>query len=207
MMRLILVRHGETALNAEHRYQGQVDAGLNAVGREQAAQVAARLRHETIDAVIASDLRRAMQTAQAIAAPHDLAVQPEPRLREMAFGDWEGLTHDQIRSRWPDEIAAWFDDLLHVAPPGGETLQQVAGRVRAFWDELVPGENKKTVVLVSHGGALRVLLCLALDLEPQFYWRFNLDVASISQINVYDGRAILNRLNDTSHYAQRKLTE
>ena len=197
-MRLILVRHGETALNAEHRYQGQIDAELSEVGRKQADRLANRFRDETIDTVIASDLRRAMQTAQAIAVPHDITVRVEPRLGEMAFGDWEGLTYDQIKSRWPDEIEAWFTNLLNVAPPGGETLEQVAARVRVFWDELVSVESEKTVVLVAHGGSLRVLLCLAMGLEPQFYWRFNLGVGSVSQVNVYDGKAILHRLNDTS---------
>ena len=198
-MRLILVRHGETGWNAQRRYQGWSDLPLNKVGLQQADALAAHLADEQIGAIYTSDLERAMQTAQCIAERHGQPVIADLRLREISFGDWEGLTFDEIRTRWPGEVDAWLGDSLHVAPPGGETLAQVAERVQGALDD-IDGENAgQTVLLVSHGGPLRVLLCLALGLEAQAHWRFRLDTASVSELGVYDGEATLAKLNVTEY--------
>lgn len=199
MMRLILVRHGQTVLNVEHRYQGQIDVPLDEIGQKQARRLAGRLQHEPLARIIAADLTRAMQTAQAVAEPHGLPVEADPRLREMAFGEWEGFTFDEVKARWPTQVAEWLRDPLNVAPPGGETGAQVAGRVRSFVDDLLRTENGQTVLIVSHGGPLRIWLCLALGLSPADHWHFNLDLASISHLAVYDGQTILTILNDTHH--------
>ena len=198
-MRLILVRHGETGWNAQRRYQGWSDLPLNKVGLQQADALAAHLADEQIGASYTSDLERAMQTAQCIAERHGQPVIADLRLREISFGDWEGLTFDEIRTRWPEEVDAWLGDSLHVAPPGGETLAQVAERVQGALDD-IDGENAgQTVLLVSHGGPLRVLLCLALGLDAQAHWRFRLDTASVSELGVYDGEATLAKLNVTEY--------
>lgn len=198
-MRLILVRHGETDWNVQHRYQGWSDLPLNEVGLKQAGALAARLAGEQVGAIYASDLQRAMQTAQIIAGRHSQSVIADLRLREISFGDWEGLTFDEIRARWPGEVDAWLGDSLRVAPPGGETLAQVAERVRGALDDIVGQNVGQTVLLVAHGGPLRVLLCLALDLDAQAHWHFRLDAASVSELSVYAGEASLVRLNVTGH--------
>jgi alpha-ribazole phosphatase len=194
----LLARHGETAYNAQARYQGQTDLRLSRVGRRQAAALASRLAHEGIHAVYASDLRRASETAATIAAPHRLPVRGEPRLREMAFGAWEGLTHAEIGERDPQALAAWQADPLGSVPPGGESLTQMAARVRSAFDSIIALHPEQTVLLVAHGGPLRVLLCLALGLPCQAHWRFRLDAASVSELCVCEGDASLIRLNDTA---------
>ena len=201
MVRLILARHGETAWNAQKRYQGQADVELSETGRRQAASLARRLAQEEIHAIAASDLQRAWETAQAIAAPHGLSVRAEPRLREINFGDWEGLTYGEIQKRDPQALAAWEADPFHVPPPGGETLAQVAARVQSALDDVTRSHQDQTVLLVAHGGPLRILLCLALGLAPRTQWQFRLDTAAISELEIYDGGAILNYLNDTKHLA------
>jgi alpha-ribazole phosphatase len=207
MVRLILARHGETAWNAQARYQGQADVELNEAGRRQAAALArrlARLAKGEIHAIYASDLQRAWKTAQAIAAPHSLPMRAEPRLREMSFGDWEGLTYGEIQERDPQTLAAWEADPLHVSPPGGETLAQVAARVQSALDDVTRSHQDQTVLLVAHGGPLRVLICLALGLDPRTHWQFRLDTAAISELEIYEAGAILNYLNDTEHLAGGK---
>jgi alpha-ribazole phosphatase len=199
MVRLILARHCETAWNVQARHQGQADVELNETGRRQAAALARRLAHENIHAIYASDLHRAWETAQDSAAPHDLAVRAEPRLREIDFGDWEGLTYSEIRERDPRALAAWEADPLHVAPPGGETLGQVAARVQSALDDIACAHGEQTVLLVAHGGPLRVLVCLALGLDPQAQWQFRLDTAAISEVEIHEAGAILNCLNDAEH--------
>jgi probable phosphoglycerate mutase len=206
MARLILVRHGETAWNAQARYQGQSDPPLSEAGRRQAASLSSYLAREEIDAIHASDLQRAWDTALTIAGPHGLPVHADRRLREMDFGAWEGLTYTEVQTHDPSGLAAWEADPLNVAPSGGETLRQVAARVRSVLDDMARIEWERTVVLVSHGGPLRVLLCMALGLEPQAHWQFRLGIASLSELYACEvgadiGRAsgVLTRLNDTHH--------
>jgi alpha-ribazole phosphatase len=204
MTRLLLARHGETAWNAARRYQGQTDVPLNRSGRHQAEALAQRLSAEKIDAIYTSDLQRARETAQAIAAFHDLPIQADPRLREIAFGDWEGLTSEEIKKQDPKSLTAWYDDPLQASSPGGETLNQVARRAGAALAEIIAHYPLKTVLIVAHGGILRVLLCLALEISPTAYWRFQFGLASLSEVSVSDSGATLNILNDTAHLHSRR---
>jgi len=199
MVRLLLVRHAATAWTAQGRFQGQTDVPLSRHGHRQVAALAQRLRAETIHALYASDLQRAWETAQAIAAPHALCVQPEPHLREIAFGCWEGLTYTEIQQRDAPGLAAWECDQLHIAPPGGETLRQLSERVRTVYAHVVSASQDQTLGLVAHGGPLQVLLCLALGLPSQAYWQFAMAPASVSELCVYEQGAILIGLNDTHH--------
>ena len=172
MVRLLLIRHAATAWTAQGRFQGQTDIPLSPHGRRQATALAQRLMAETLHLLYASDLQRAWETARAIAAPHALHVHAEPRLREMAFGRWEGLTYAEIQQQDAESLAAWERDQLHSAPPGGETLLQMTQRVRAAYVAMLAAGQDKTVGLVAHGGPLQLLLCLALGLPPQAYWQF-----------------------------------
>lgn len=201
MVRLLLVRHGATVWTAQGRFQGQTDVPLSPEGQRQVACLAQRLMlmTEPLAVLYTSDLRRASETASAIATPQSLRVQPEPRLREMAFGHWEGFTYAEIQQHDPQRLAVWERDQLHGAPPGGETLLQMTERVRAVYTSVVTANQDKTVGLVTHGGPLQVLLCLALALPPQAYWQFAIAPASLSELCVYEQGAILTRLNDTCH--------
>lgn len=199
-MRLLLARHAPTDWNGKGRYQGHQDIALGITGREQAALLSKRLAGERIDEVHASDLRRAGETAGAVAAARGLSVNADPRLRELHFGDWEGLTRDEIRQNYPEALAAWEAEPLRVAPPGGETLAQLAERVGAFLAGLARGEGpERTVLVVGHNGSLQVLICLALGLSPLFRWKFSLKPASLSELSLHAGGAILTSLNDVHH--------
>ena len=120
--RIIAVRHGETAWNVATRIQGQLDIGLNARGRWQAAQVAQALRGEPLQAAYASDLARAWDTAQAIAQASAVGLTAHVGLRERGFGEFEGLTHADIEARWPEHALRWRQRDPHWAPPSGESL-------------------------------------------------------------------------------------
>jgi alpha-ribazole phosphatase len=201
-MRLLLVRHGETPWNAAGRFQGQTDVPLSPRGQRQAEAVARVMAAEHVHAVLASDLRRTQDTARPIATALGLPLQLDPRLREIAFGDWEGLTFDEIQSVYADLLAARQANPMHVAPPGGETLGQVTGRVRAALDHLRCTNSERTVVLVAHGGSLQVLVCLALGLSCRMYRQFVLHTGSVSELYVSPQDAVLMRLNDTHHLTE-----
>jgi len=199
MVRLLLIRHAATAWTVQGRFQGQTDVPLSPHGRRQATALARRLRTETLHMLYASDLQRAWETARPIAAPQALHVHAEPRLREMAFGRWEGLTYAELQRQDAERLAAWERDQLHSAPPDGETLLHMTQRVRAAYADMLVASQDKTVGVVAHGGPLQLLLCLALGLPPQAYWQFAVSLASLSELCVYKQRAILTRLNDTHH--------
>jgi alpha-ribazole phosphatase len=199
-MRLLLARHAPTDWNAEARFQGQEDIALGATGRKRAALLAERLAEERIDEVHTSDLRRAWETARAVADARRLPLRSDPRLRELHFGSWQGLTYDEVRQAYPEAVAAWEADPLRVPPPGGETVAQLASRVGGFLGGLTAAATlDRTVLVVAHQGSLQVLLCLALGLPPQARWQFRLEAAALSDLNLYPEGAVVNFLNDTHH--------
>jgi alpha-ribazole phosphatase len=195
-MKLLLIRHGQTNWNLEQRFQGQSDIPLNETGRKQADALADRLSAEHFDFVYSSDLQRATETANIICRS---GFQPDPRLREVHFGDWEGLTYDEIKLKYPTTLFAWESDIYKNAPPNGETLEQLVVRIQSVLDELCAKHQDHTVLIVAHGGVLQTMICLALKLLPTMYWQFHLSTASLSEVAFYPAGAILNSLNDTSH--------
>jgi broad specificity phosphatase PhoE len=156
-VRLLLVRHGETAWNRAGRYQGSADVPLNAAGELQAQVLAMQLRSEPIAAVYSSALRRALATAAPIAAAHGLAVVRDARLNEINQGLWEGLRLVDIVARWATLHAQWEREPLAVRPPGGETLDEVRARVLAAVDEVTARCAGHTVCIVAHKVSLAVI--------------------------------------------------
>lgn len=154
-----LVRHARTAWNAERRFLGRTDVPLDDLGREQAAALALRFREVPLDAVYASPLARARETAAALGEPIVC-----PGLVEMDMGELEGLPGDEVLARYPEVLRLWRDDPLHVALPGGETLPGTAARVRAAFDRVVARHGPgATVAVVTHQIALATLICGLLD--------------------------------------------
>ena len=178
---------------------GQEDVLLDETGQRQAAALGLRLAGETLTAIYASDLKRAWQTASTIALHHTCPLIPEPRLREMDFGTWQGLTYDEIQEKDRQNLEAWEADRLLNSPPGGESLNQFSSRVEAVFKAIMHTHTDETVLLVAHGGTLKILLCLVLGLPPQRYWQIQLSAASLSEIWVFSEGGSLNLLNDTCH--------
>ena len=158
---LVLVRHGETNWNRERRFQGHADTPLNEAGREQARRLAEILRNERLTAVYTSPLRRATETASIVAHPLGLEPVELEALREIDVGDWEGLTVDEVRTRFPERVdVAW-----HSGWPGGETHAELGARVvpaLVELDRLHPGER---VLGVTHAGPIRAALTAALGVS------------------------------------------
>jgi 2,3-bisphosphoglycerate-dependent phosphoglycerate mutase len=154
--RLLLIRHGETAWNAEHRIQGHLDIPLSPAGVRQSALLAERLASEQVDAVYSSQLLRAWLTAVPVAERLGLEVVAEPRLRERAFGIFEGLTLEEIAARHPEAFRRWRSREPDWQLQGGETGQQLIDRVLSVLHEIALRHPGQTVVAVTHGGVLDV---------------------------------------------------
>lgn len=163
-----LIRHGETNWNIEKRFQGQTDVPLNANGRLQAIELAERLNGTHFDAIFSSDLSRARETAEIIAAKAQVLVQYDVRLREIRHGAWEGQTLDPDKSL---EMRSLYADPLNAHAPGGETLTEVATRTARALDEISSKYPASRVLIVAHGVSLGVILCqaegLSLELTGQ----------------------------------------
>jgi probable phosphoglycerate mutase len=156
---ILLARHGETDWNRENRFQGHADPPLNETGRAQAAQLAAVLAAEPLAAVYSSPLRRAFETAQILAASHELEPVPVDALREVDVGSWEGLTRAEIEERFPEQFARWRD--YEAGWEDGESYEEMSRRVIAGLLELAAAHEGERILAVSHGGPVRAAYALA----------------------------------------------
>lgn len=183
LTRLIAVRHGETAWNVDTRIQGHLDIGLNATGLWQAQRAGQALADEPIAAVYASDLSRAWQTAQAIAEPHGLAVQPDLGLRERAFGRFEGMSFAEIEATLPEDARRWRERDPEFEPEGGgESLLTFRDRVTGTASAIAARHPGQLVVLVAHGGVMDVLYRAATRQELQAPRTWQLGNAAINRM-------------------------
>lgn len=181
-VRVILIRHGQTAWNASGRLQGHQDIPLDETGQRQAAAVAQALADEDLDALYSSDLKRAMATAQPLAQRLAMEVNTDPGLRERGFGCLEGNTYAEIEARWPEDARAWRQRDLHARPGGGESLSGFYRRCLDTATLLVQRHPGQSVALVAHGGVLDCLYRAAVGVA--------LDVPRSWQL----GNATVNRL-------------
>jgi broad specificity phosphatase PhoE len=210
-----------TAWNQAGRYQGHRDIPLGELGRLQAQLVGERLAAEAIDTCVVSDLSRARETAATILSSRPVVPTVTSALRELGFGAWEGLGSREIAPRFPAAWEAWIRDPVTSSPPDGETLQQLLDRMLWalapavklptlqgdpldwFAYQAAGGEaddaRRQTVLVVSHGGPIRVLIAHLLGLPIRAYWQFAIRPASISILELYPEGAIAEVIGETAH--------
>lgn len=188
MTTILIARHGESDWNREHRWQGQADRPLTTRGREQAQALAARLAHLELDAIYSSDLRRAFDTASAVAQRQSPDVQVLEDLREVDVGVWSGLTREEAEERFPDGFRRW-----RAGFPGwddGETYEEMADRVLTAVERIARQHEGGRVLVVTHGGPIRALHAAALGLDVHAYRRLRPvePNARLSAVCFLDGR-------------------
>jgi ribonuclease H / adenosylcobalamin/alpha-ribazole phosphatase len=197
-----LLRHGETAHTRAKRFSGSggADPSLSDAGRAQAEAAASMLAARGgIDAVVSSPLARTRETADVVAATLGLEVQVDDGVAECAFGDWEGLTFAEVELTWPDALAAWLASTA-VAPPGGESFDEVSRRVRRSRDQVLETWPGRTVLVVSHVTPIKTFVRLALDAPGSALYRMELAPASLTTVAWFsDGNASLRSFNEVGH--------
>lgn len=206
-LRVIAVRHGETAWNADTRIQGHTDIALNPHGHWQARRLGAVLADEPIDAIYTSDLSRAYQTAEAVAQASGVALLTEPGLREREFGAFEGKTFAEIEGLWPEQALAWRKRVPDFAPVGGESLVQFRDRVLGTVQRLVQQHQRGQIVLVAHGGVMDLLYRAATGQALQAPRTWVLGNAAINRLLWTDGGPTLVGWADTRHLDDAALDE
>jgi alpha-ribazole phosphatase len=198
LSKILLVRHGTTKLHTGNRFWGKTDIPLSNTGIKQAGQLRNRLAPEKIDAIYSSTLSRARSTAEIIASEHKTDVIACEELCECNFGYIEGLNFEEIE-RFHPALAEALNDRTAVAFPGGESLGQLNGRVQSFLRRLEKHKPKETILIVAHGGPLRLMVCNLLGLGLEHWLQIRIDLASLSIVETYPQAAVLDLLNDVSH--------
>ena len=198
MTEIILVRHGETEWNVQEIFRGRIDIELNETGIKQAELLAEYLSQVQIEAVYSSPLKRALRTAKAIASYHSLDVETVPGLIDLDYGEWQGLSHQEVKDSYKQLYAEWIRSPHRVKMPGGESLEDVRKRAMSVVNTVV-AKYKGTVVLVSHRVVNKVLICALLGLDNSHFWNIKQDTCGITTFTYENERFILTKHNDTSY--------
>lgn len=212
LLEILFIRHGETQWNVDKRLQGHLDIGLNREGLRQASALGRKLLNEPLDAIFASDLRRATDTAKAIAMVHGLQVQLEPGLRERCFGAFEGLSHPEIEERYPPAFAAWKRRDLDARYPCGqfnaETLREFAVRVLTCVTRLAESDDTyRKIAIVTHGGVLDTMYRHVHKLPYEHPRDFLVLNASINRLSLDGDEFRILEWADVAHLDKHALDE
>ncbi|WP_228717698.1 bifunctional RNase H/acid phosphatase [Allosaccharopolyspora coralli] len=207
--RLILLRHGQTAMSVDRRYSGGGDVPLTDLGVRQAEAAGKRLASMDLGGVpvLCSPLQRTRRTAEAVVSQTGSELRAHEGLVETDFGAWEGLTFREAAEQYPELHRSWLGD-PDVEPPGGESLNAVYERVSVACTDILARYAAETVVLVSHVTPIKALLRLGLGVGPAVFYRLHLDLASLSIVEFYpDGNASVHLVNDTAHLSATGVLE
>lgn len=197
MTAVILARHGETRLNVERRFRGRADPPLSEDGRIQARRLGAALATPNVPVILSSPRLRARETAAAIAEHAGAPYEVDPRLDDVDYGKWTGLTAAEAKARWPELYTDYVDDPALVRFPGGESIENLAARAGEVL--LAPARSEAAAVFVTHDIVIRVLLCAVLGCPLRAMHQLRIDLASSTALHVATSVIRLEWMNNTCH--------
>lgn len=195
---IYLLRHGETDWNKNSIFQGHTDIELNENGISNAKKVADNLAEINIDQIYSSDLKRAVKTASFTAADKKLFVNKDQRIREISFGVWEGLKYKEIKDKYSQKLSQWQKNPEEIAPAKGENMLDFKLRVDNFFKEILNNHQGEKILVVTHGGVIKLFLTIIFSMELKKFWQFQIDNNSLTKIKFYDADPILSKLNFTN---------
>ncbi|MCF6165835.1 Alpha-ribazole-5'-phosphate phosphatase [Furfurilactobacillus rossiae] len=188
-MKLLLARHGETLLNAEHKFYGSLDVALDAVGKKQAEQLAQKIMSVPLTKIVSSGLKRSRQTATVISELSRLALSVDQRFNEKGCGQWEGLNADEIQARDPEFWQRWLDDPLNVTPPDAESFAVFRLRVTsAITSLLKQAQSTDSIMVVSHQGVARLINQILIPADD--YWTPDFKAGSYTEYDLKQGKVV-----------------
>lgn len=195
MRKIYLVRHGQTDANVEKKYCGQTDVDLNHKGLMDAASIAKVLKNTSIDSIVSSDLKRTIKTAELINEYHQLEIERISEFREINFGKFENLTFEEIGDRYPEEKEKMIKEKTNYNFLEGESLKTLHKRVVGAFNKLLEEKENEDLLIVSHGGVIRMILTEILSGDINNYWSIEVDNTRISTIVDHEGFLYLKNLN------------
>ncbi len=203
--RIILARHMETAWNERLRYIGRTDLSLSELGRRYAQALAAAYADIPLGGIVHSGMKRAEQTAAVVAAGRGIDLLIENDLREIDFGDWEGLDFNQISAAFPDIADIWVEDPSVVQIPGGEPMTDFMVRVKAAWAGLRAAALDGTLtaggplLIVTHAGCIKVILGMIMGLDDRKIWEIYQEKGALNVLDVDEGGDTVVEINNTAY--------
>lgn len=199
MLRIFLIRHGETEWNKVGRLQGNSDVKLSSEGIRQASLLAAHAPFRALDAIYSSDLSRAVTTAQILAKKFNLPVNIVPALRETNFGDWEGKSIGELLEEEPNTFGRFFTAPEKCHPPNGETFLEAQARVVNAMSNIIAAHDNQNVAVVVHGAVNRLILCAALDIPIRKMWAISQFNVAVNILRIDEGNITVELVNGTAH--------
>ncbi|NLY85884.1 MAG: histidine phosphatase family protein [Tissierellia bacterium] len=199
MTKIYLIRHGQSEWNLLSKVQGQKDANLTDLGREQARKLGERLIDEDIDIIYSSDLSRALETAKIISSIINKPIVESKEIREINFGIWEGLTLEEILKKHKEQYLIWMKNPVQFKLEGAETLEALKDRVMNYVEKIILENKDKNIAIVSHNATLKIIILNLLGMGNAFYKNISLHNVSLSIVECRQYNNVLTLLNDTSH--------
>lgn len=193
--RIYLIRHGETEYNAVKRFQGSLDIPLNEQGIAQSIALAEYLQNISFDAIYVSDLQRTKQTAAPLAAQKSLELNIVPELREISYGEWEGMLLADIAEKYPAEMALWRESTDKLQIPGGESFKAAANRAMMALTWIAEKNAGKTIAVITHGGIVRALISEILNCSFHSTWDIRQDNCAVNILEFSQNKFYINLLN------------
>jgi len=197
MGRIFLIRHGQTDSNSGKMFQGQMDTLLNPLGIDQSRQMAEYMKKYKLDSIYCSSMLRARMTAAPLAMAQNLAYKPMELLKEISFGDWEGVSFLQLHTEHPVEMATFLERPGDFTPPNGETFAEAQERcIKALELILAKEGHNKNIAIVAHGGIIRLFVCYFLGIPLNNLWKMAIRNVSVSIVNDWEGNFMVENVDD-----------
>jgi alpha-ribazole phosphatase len=184
--KIYLIRHGEIGDGEERRYNGHRDVPLSERGIDQIMRLSGFLQSAGLQAVYASDLSRALKSAEIIARAHGVQPVIEKGLKEYSFGEWEGMTFSEIEKEYPDAFGAWAANPVMFSPAGGESTEGVRKRAISAFEKIIGRHQGENIAIVSHGGVIRIILCELLGIPLENLFRIEQNFAALNIVEMWD---------------------
>ena len=204
MVKIILIRHGETDWNKEQIFRGRIDVALNEVGLAQARAVQKFLKDVQISAIYSSPLSRALETARVVGEGRNCEVKIEEGFIDINFGRWQGISHQKVKEEYKELYEMWLNKPQMVTFPEGESLEEVQRRSMKALEKVIKKHPEETLAIISHRVLNKVLLCSILGLELSHFWYIKQDTCAINRFEYKDDKYYLTLLNDTCHLKKVK---
>ena len=200
MIKLILVRHGTTICNEKGAMSGLTDSILSEKGRLQANKLSNYLKNKKIDKIYTTPFSRTKETIKELAELKMIQVEENSQLNEIDFGDFEGLSFNVIENKYPEEVEKMINEGFEYKYPNGESLKETFIRVKNEMRKIISENENSTVLICSHGGTIRNIISYLLCDDYKYHWNFRIDNGSITEIEVDNNFAVINKINDTTYF-------
>lgn len=198
MVKLILVRHALTVDNQKSRLSGHIDSSISEEGKEQIDKITNYLKDFDIDKIYTTTSSRTKDTVKKLSELKSIEIIEKESLKEISFGDFEGLTFDEIKDKYPKEFQDMIEKGYEYKYPNVESLIDSYNRVCIELDNIISNNDDRTILICSHGGTIRNIITYLISNSYKYHWNFKIDNGSVTILEVQDGFTVITAMNNTS---------